>query len=402
MHIALVNQWYPPETGGGGVATHNFHFARACVQLGHQVTVIASRLKPETQAISERDGVRIIRILSPNLYRWRRLPLLGRQYRYVQAVLYSRLACQALGELNRQSPVDIAEFAEVNAEGAFWRPELSVRLAVRCHTPAWILARYYSAAEAPYDVTLLGRAEKNVIRRAQVRTAPSRALAQIITQECGLPADSVSTIPNALDTAALKPSYRNRRTDQVTVLWVGRVERAKGADVLIASIPPLCARFPQLRFVVVGGSRSHPEGGSYHDYMCKHLADQVASGQLEIRGFVPDEQMAAVYGESDISVVPSVLYESFSFTVAQSMAFGLPVVTTRVGGIPETIDQGRCGVLVEPGNVEQFVEAVSGLVLDRPRRLTLGAAAREFAETHFAAERVAARTLEFYEQALRR
>jgi glycosyltransferase involved in cell wall biosynthesis len=272
-------------------------------------------------------------------------------------------------------------------------------MAVRCHTPAWVLERY-TGPTAPYSAALLGKAEKRVIRRADVLTAPSNDMARVISTDCQIPLERVHPIANALDTDEFTPAPAPHQSKQVTILAVGRLDPFKGIDVLIEAIPQVCQQVPHVRFVVVGSPRNHPDGGNYHDYMRKVLAPQIAAGQVEMRGFVADSGLPGVYHESNISVVNSLIYESFSFTVAQSMACGLPVVASRIGGIPQTVGEGKYGVLVKPGSVPELVEALVGLVRDPERRLVLGQIAREHAAAHFSPEVVAKRILDVYQQAI--
>ncbi len=400
MHIALVNQWYPPETGGGGVAMHNYYFAQACARLGHHVTIIAQRPKPATPALRVEGNITILRVTSPDFYRARRLPLLGRQYRVVQGLLYSWQVCRALKMRHRELPVDVAEFAEVNAEGFFWNGSMSKRLVVRCHTPAWVLDRYYTRVESPYDANLLGWAEKRVIRRAHLITAPSQDLANVISADCGLPVARIHPIANALDVDQFKPDPSVPKADTLTALFVGRLERQKGIDALVKAIPIVCAQFPNIRFTIVGGSRPRPGGGLYSDYIKTELAAQIAAGQVALCGFVPDEQLAGLYQRSHINLVPSVLYESFSFTAAQGMAFGLPVVASRIGGVPETLGFGECGVLVEPDNPDELAAGILTLARDPALRERMGAAGRARAVSTFTADVVARATIAYYESAL--
>ena len=64
MHLALVCRWYPPHSGHGGVAMHNYYLAQALVKAGHRVTVIAARWSREVPAVEECDGVVVHRLLS--------------------------------------------------------------------------------------------------------------------------------------------------------------------------------------------------------------------------------------------------------------------------------------------------------------------------------------------------
>ncbi len=397
VHIALVNQWYPPEGGGGGVATHNHNFAVACVRLGHRVTVISQQFRNNVASRDTADGVSILRVPALNLYGGHRLPVVGRQYRFAQAMGYSRKVCSVLEALHQETPVDIAEFVEVNAEGFFWRPTMSKRLAVRCQTPNWVLRRYYLKSEMPFDTGLLGWAERRVIRRAHVVTAPSLDMAHVIAHDCDVPIASIHMIPNAVETGRHPLAVRGDLNDDLNVLFVGRLERAKGVDTLVDAITKVASTESNVRFVFVGKPRNRPGGGTYIDFIMDRLGDLVRQGRVIVKGYLPDDELAQAYAQADIAVVPSLLYESFSYTCAEAMAFGVPVVGSRIGGIPETLDHGRCGILVSPGSVEELADGILALVRDKGLRSTMGNAARSFAVGRFSSERVAGQILNLYE-----
>lgn len=120
MHLVLANQWYPPESGWGGVGMYNYAVSRAYAELGHQVTVVASRLAENIPAAHHANGVAVCRILVQDNYRLRRLPLLGRYVRPFQQLRYARQVAQMLRALHAAQPLDVVEFAEVNAEGFFF------------------------------------------------------------------------------------------------------------------------------------------------------------------------------------------------------------------------------------------------------------------------------------------
>lgn len=407
MRIALISQWYPPETGGGGIATHNYHFANACARLGHDITVISSQgangsgRTGGSASDCMQNGVRVIRVPEISLYRYRRLPLVGGQLRFLQALIYSRRVCAELERLEREQPFDIAEFADVNAEGFFWREGLGKRLVVRCQTPNFVLARYYTREELAFNARWLGWAERRTIRRADLLGAPSYDMAQVVGEACGLPVEQFHVTPDALDTDHFHPKPRPP-SDTVTILFVGRLERAKGIDTLIETIPAVCDANANVRFVLVGGSRPRPGGGTSVDHLKRALAPYLERGQVVLKGFVPDEALVSLYHAADITVVPSLLYESFSFTCAQAMACGVPVVASRVGGIPETLAHGACGVLVTPGSSAELTAALNSLIHDPARRRQLGQAAREHVVRHFSADAVASAILDSYAQALGR
>ena len=389
MHIVLVSRWYPPHTGYGGVAAYNHSLAHALRELGHHVSVVAARWSADVPAAADDRGVRVLRLLAPYHYRLHRLPLLGRQMRAIEQLRYSRKVARALAGLDARHPIDVVEFAEVNAEGfAYQRQRRRAPVVVRCHTPTFILQHYTTPDEAPYDVSAIIAMEKYSIRHADALTAPSHDMARTIARECGIAIEHIQVIPNAVDVHAFAPSGENATAKQaITMLHVGRIERVKGVEVLVRAIPVLAARAPMARVVFVGE-------GSMRAQLENWLRDQGLLERVIFTGGVDATALAQWYRQADIAVVPSLNYESFSYTCAQAMAAGLPVVATQLGGMPETIE--GAGLLVPPGDADALAGALVRLCSDASLREQLGSAGRINAEQRFAANVTAQQTVDVY------
>jgi glycosyltransferase involved in cell wall biosynthesis len=403
MHIVLVNRWYPPHTGWGGVAAYDYNLGHALAALGHTVTVVAARLSGATPAFEQDGPVRVHRILGREHYYLGRLPLLGRYARPYLQFQYSRQVARFLGQLEKQDMPDIVEFAEINAEGyAYLRQKRRLPVVVRCHTPTFILQRYYTPSEMPFDTRLTGRMEKACIHRADALSAPSLDMATTIGGTCGIDPARFRMIPNALDLAPFSNPARNTQPlgepPAVTILHVGRLERVKGVEVLARAIPMVVRQLPQARFVFIGEDRPDGQGSTWKKRLALFFQEQGAAANVEVLGSIPQEELLAWYRRADLAVVPSLLYESFSYTCAQAMAAGLPVVASRIGGIPETV--GDCGLIVESGDVGGLAEAISRLASDPQERLRLGRQAQERARLTFSASLAAESTLDFYQSLL--
>ena len=404
MHIVLANQWYPPESGWGGVGMYNYAVAHTYRELGHCVTIIASRTSPDISALIDDAGISVRRLMVRDTYRWRRLPILGRYVRPVQQLAYTWRVNAALRELHREQPFDIVEFAEVNAEGFFFARNLIAPFVVRCHTPTFVLKRYYEPREMPYDTRIISWCERDLIRRAHALTAPSGDMASVIAHETGVPLEKIVVIPNALcldqfpiscPLGVQPPTSKN-----VTILHVGRLERAKGVTILTDAIPKVVRQIPNARFVFIGDDRATVGRMSQRAVLEAQLADAGVRANVEFLGKVDQPTLIEWYRRADICVVPSVLYESFSYTCAQAMAMGKPVVATRIGGIPETVQDGVSGLIVTPGNSEELAEALIRLTQDTELRLRMGKAGREKAVREFDARVVVLQTLAVYDRAI--
>lgn len=406
MHIVLANQWYPPESGWGGVAMANYVMAHAYREMGHPVTIIASRTCAATPAVQESGGIRIHRLLVRDGYGWKRIPGIGYYVRPVQQLAYSWRVRHTLRKLHAHKTIDVVEFTDVNAEGFFYARSPQFPVVVRCQTPNFVLKRYYLASEMPFDTRIIGWSEGDLIRRAQGLIAPSRDMAQVIAAECNLPLQNISVIPNALSISDFRPPCERPNPSSTkhspTILHVGRLERAKGLTVLAKAVPLVMQSVPDARFIFAGADRHSERGGSQRAELEQCLAEANVLSRVEFLGSVEQARLPDLYQQADICVVPSMLYESFSYTSAQAMAAGKPVIASRIGGIPETVEDGITGVLVAPGNVEELAEAIIRLARDPGLRERMGRAGRARVAHEFDPQSLAQRNLEQYERARQR
>ncbi|MEJ1406478.1 MAG: glycosyltransferase family 4 protein, partial [Candidatus Sedimenticola sp. (ex Thyasira tokunagai)] len=129
------------------------------------------------------------------------------------------------------------------------------------------------------------------------------------------------------------------------------------------------------------------------------LRDNGMFDQSIFLGGVPNPQMPDVYRAADISVLPSFM-EATSITGLESMACGIPLVGTTVGGIPTLINDRETGLLVPPGDPATLGEALAQLARDPEQRQQMGTAARSRAEEKFSWRGIASRTLDIYQQHL--
>lgn len=401
MRIALVSRWYPPHTGYGGVSVYHYFLARALVRLGHEVTVVAARWSADVPAMADDGGVVVHRLLTQHRRRLHRLPIAGRYVRPLRNLLYGRQVAKKLRELEIRQAPNVVEFADVEAEGfAYLLGPRRIPVSIRCHTPTFVLRKYYTRVETPHDTALTSAMERYCIRAADSLNAPSVDMARTISAECGIPLERISVFPNALDLDCFfstSPDHADTdaqrvavKADELVLLHVGRLERAKGAETLAAAIPTVLEKEPRALFVSMGEDRPDGRGSSWCRRLSSELKRKGMGDRALFLGEVPQKELLAWYRRAQLAVVPSMLYESFSYTCAQALAAGLPVVASRIGGVPETVDDGINGILVPPGDASELSRAILHLASDPALRDRMGKAGRAKAQ-QFGAERVATR-----------
>jgi glycosyltransferase involved in cell wall biosynthesis len=112
-------------------------------------------------------------------------------------------------------------------------------------------------------------------------------------------------------------------------------------------------------------------------------------------GFIPNEDLSRWYREADLLVLPSV-YETFGMPLIEAMASGTPVLATRIGGIPEVVDDGRTGILVEPGSSAQLAQGIKSVIHDDVLLQQMGIEGRRRVVEKFSWEKTVDTLLQYY------
>ena len=179
------------------------------------------------------------------------------------------------------------------------------------------------------------------------------------------------------------------------LLYVGRLARRKGLkEFLESAFPGIVAEVPEVCFLIVGGNPT--ESLVHHDDVLGELKELVQSTKMadhvRFLGWLGDGDLAKVYQASDLMVLPALAMkddvEGFGMVIIEAAAAGVPVVATRVGGIPDAVEDGKSGVLVDAGNNDAMRQAIIHLLRDDRKRSALGGYARKRAREEFGWERI--------------
>ena len=181
-------------------------------------------------------------------------------------------------------------------------------------------------------------------------------------------------------------SIPDGRTIVTQVSWI---IPEKGILDLLHAAQRVVAERPASHFVIVG------EGAFRDEYMAKGR-ELGLDEHLTWTGLIEDPFTAGVYDATDILCQVSRWGEVFGWVIAEAMAYGRPVVATRVGGIPEVVSEPESGLLIPRGDVAALTENVVALMDDPGRRISMGKAGREKVQTCFDLQKNVAQLLESY------
>ena len=185
----------------------------------------------------------------------------------------------------------------------------------------------------------------------------------------GVPAGRVSLLPNVVDTARFRPAPRRGHAGPASLLAVARCVPQKRLDRFIALVARLQASLGlPVRGLIAGDGPLRPR-----------LEQQAAelgllTSGIEFLGTVPDT--AEFYRRADVLVLTS-LHEGTPNAVMEAMASGLPVVATRVGGVPDLVADGETGLLADADDLNGLVDAAAALLRDPAARAEMGLRARQ-------------------------
>ncbi|MBV9597700.1 MAG: glycosyltransferase [Chloroflexi bacterium] len=191
----------------------------------------------------------------------------------------------------------------------------------------------------------------------------------------------IVVIPGGVDLDRFRPLPRRTARAQLglaakhkVVLFVGRIQRLKGLEVLLRAFAQLGDL--DARLLIVGGRPgTGPE--SREITRLQHLASRLGVAErTQFLGALAHEELPTYYSAADVSVMPS-SYESFGLVAVESLACGTPVVATRVGGLRSIVRDGETGLLVPWRDAELFAERLRRVLTDDALRRHLAGQARE-------------------------
>lgn len=191
-------------------------------------------------------------------------------------------------------------------------------------------------------------------------------------------------LPNFIDTKDYEPEYDS---NDKTICYFGRVSREKGLFTLIEVVKNL-----GVKLKIIG------EGPLEESLKLKVESEKVDN--VNFLGYKKGEGLKEEIRKSMFVVLPSECYENNPRTVIEAFALGKPVIGSRIGGIPELVQDGKTGFAFEPGNVEDLRDKIKYLI-DSPDKISqMGGNARKFVEKELNPEKHYKRLMKIYQLAI--
>jgi phosphatidylinositol alpha-1,6-mannosyltransferase len=247
----------------------------------------------------------------------------------------------------------------------------------------WLLDQYVLVLHGIEAWKKIPWLDRVATRGAAAIVATTHFTAREFCRENDLPESRITIIPLAVGDEVL-PSEAgvnsHRATSNLEILSVGRItsaDRYKGFDMLVQGVGQAKRDGAGVHLKVVGSGDDLP-------YVREVAENSGLSGSVEFLGSVSDSDLSRCYRECDVFVMPS-KKEGFGIVYLEAMRYAKPCIGGNHGGVPEVIDHGVNGFLVEHGQVAQLSKALMELWRDPELRLRMGRNAAEKVRNHFLA-----------------
>lgn len=345
MKIAMQIACYYPIIGGAEIFAQ--HVAEHLVKMGHSVDVITLRKVGSLSGYEQINGVSVYRA---NYLR----------VRYLRFLTFSPSLIWQTVSLDRKKNYDI-----IHSVG-------NIAIEIGGLTNKLCRKKHLITTQGGGDLleyvgrkSILDKPRMSLIKyglkRASLVHAVSSYMKKIATR---LGAKDVVVIPNGVDTSKFRPMDRQKLRQKYgyspkesIIISTSRLTPKNGMDDLIRAVARVCQEFPNIRLVIVGEGVQRPE-------LERLIRELKLESMVELPGSVPNEQIPEYLNLADLFVRPA-LDEGFGISFIEAMACHVPVIGSAVGGILEVIEDGRNGLMVTPGDIDDITQKIITLLLDK-------------------------------------
>lgn len=358
--VLVVSEVFPPAVGGSGLLLREVY-----QRFEHRaVTVFADHSAGTNEDIQVSPTMRVERVALATRH-WGVMSPSGDAHHLTVARRIRRTGDRARTVVHcaRALPEGVAAWVSHTMGGPryiCWSHGEDVSVALTSRELTWVMTRVFRSAEA-------------VI--ANSRNTRDSVLA------LGLPDTRVHVVYPGVNPDRFHPDVDGRGfrdallgDGDTLLLSVGRLQRRKGHDRVIEAVAALKDMLPGLRYAIVGDGEERPR--------LECLAAQAGvRDRVVFTGAVPEDTLPAYFAASDVFVLPNrrdgADIEGFGIVFLEAAACGKPVIGGNSGGVPEAIDHGRTGLLVDGTDVQELARAIDRLARDPAERQALGSAGRE-------------------------
>ncbi len=380
-----------------------FRLAKEMKRLGHRLCVITTTRERKKAGVENLEGIKVYRIYADYHPRWRS---------YLS--LHNFRIISQIEKIIKEFQPDISHFHNIHWYISYY----SIKLAKKYSKKVFLTAhdamivhygKWLPKEKNDYKITLFDQ-----IKTAKKRYNPFRNL---FIGYCLKSTDKIFAVSNSLKRLLVLNGVKNtaviynginirkwqkkekavgqfikkhRLEDKKVILFAGRLNKARGGEVILKSLREILKKEPNTILLVIGKKDAY---ASLMVDLCKKykLGDNVV-----FTGWITGQELKAAYWSSDLVVFPSLCFESFGLVCLEAMAAKKPVVASYFGGPSEIVLDKQSGYLVNPYNISQLSEKSLELLTNKQRKEEFGQVGFKRAKQLFTLEKQVDAYLKWY------
>ncbi len=373
--FSIVTYWHGVK---GGMEVHGKILCEGLVKRGHEVTVISAR-HPDGKKYEDVNGIKIYYLAKTGFSTyWKK---------------WGKESLRKFDQLNKVKSFDVVLSQSFNGyyfainkrkyriplvsflQGAGpYMTIAKIKLALNKRNPAIVEAIrtalsyivHYFILHLP---TVLG---------SDLIICASNHVFDSVRKWYPVRSEKIYTIMNGIDTVRFSPNDRDRnrlrsslgiREGELLLMTSGTISIEKGHHLAVEALNALLKKNVNVKLMIVGdGEYLGPLSGLIDKFGLKE--------RVILTGFVPNESIGSYYNAADIYLIPTLRAEGLPFALIEAMSTGLPIIASKMGGVPDIVGHGEEGLLINPDNISDMVSKVLTLLRNEDLRKELGARAR--------------------------
>ena len=351
--MCFISPEYLPLSGGTG--SYVYYLSRELMKNGYDINIVTGAQETKDVKVSPQLSINFLRI--PKVPIVKSFMFAGSSYRKLNATRDAVNADVTHVNLplvpNFAVPPDFGK-ARVSTVHSTWKGEAE---AIRGEPYSRLNSNEKFLVSFNWFLRIF---ERKMIERSSRLIAVSGFTRRELMQYYRVSEEKIRVIHNGVDTVKFRPATDKRKVkaelgfnpDDPAIVSVGRLYARKGLFTLIESMPAVVHKFPRAKFIISGkGQKDEMQK------LISHATQLGVRNNIVFTGYFPDAKLPKLYQAADVFAF-STFYEHHPFAVLEAMSTGLPVVTTKVGGIPETITNGKDGFMCDPFRSKQFSDKI--------------------------------------------
>lgn len=374
MHICFISSEYPIWKSGG-VGSFLQTFGRALVQKGHRVSIVGIGETHEEVQIND-EGVEIYRLRISKM-------------RYAKFIANTKRINAKIKQLNAKKKIDIVESAEMGL--VFINKIPSVNYVIRLHGGH----HFFAESENRKIHWWQGLKEKMSFKKADGFIAVSGYVKSHTQKYLSFRNNPVEIINYPINTQLFAP-MPNVEVDKNNITFAGTICEKKGIRQLIEAMALLIENYPDLKLHVYGREWFYKDGSSYTE-MLKENYKTIIDKCVIFHGIIPFTELPKKYAEAHVCVFPSHM-ETQGLVAPEAMAMKKPVVFSKLGPGPETIENYKTGLLCNPHDKNDIVEKISWYIENPEKIEAITTNARNFVMKKFNLNKILDKNIDFYKR----